>query len=411
MSAGLLLATLLAAPARADEISELKAAVQALQKRIDVLEAQARSAEETDDRQTDQIAQARSTVGSWVGNFTWKGDFRYRNENIEQQYVADRNRDRIRARAGFAAKVNDTIRTEFMLATAEGGDPRSSNQTLGGENTRKGVYVDQAYVEWQPLADWKFTAGKMKYPWLRPGHSQFFDGDINPEGLAVNFTHGDFFASSFYNLLEERGAAGESTMVGGQLGWKPQLGPGQLVAAAGVFDLNSVRGRNPFYNGISNGNTTTTVACITGSPCLLNDYNLLELSAEYGFAAAWRPLWLYADYMRNDAARNGLGTAWSAGLSYGKAANPRSWEIAWYYQDVEKDALYGQYIDSDWGAGNTDARGHALKFGYALAKNWVFNATYMFLETNVDVAADVAGRGKVFDRDYQRLQLDFNFKY
>ena len=98
------------APALADETSELKAAVQALQKRLDQLEAKAKEAEDTNDRQTDQIAKTRANVGSWVGNFTWKGDFRYRNENIDQEYLANQNRDRIRVRTGFVAKVNDTVK-------------------------------------------------------------------------------------------------------------------------------------------------------------------------------------------------------------------------------------------------------------------------------------------------------------
>lgn len=157
-------AVLAASPATADEVSELKAAVQALQKRLDTLEAQAKSNEETNDRQTDQIAQAKTSVPAWVPNFALKGDLRYRNENIDAEYAVGRNRDRIRVRAGFVAKVNDTITSELQLASAEGGDPRSSNQTLTGENTRKSIYIDLAYAEWKPHADWKLTAGKMKYP-------------------------------------------------------------------------------------------------------------------------------------------------------------------------------------------------------------------------------------------------------
>ncbi len=89
-------AVLASAPAQADEVSELKAAVQALQKRIETLESQAKAVDETNDRQTDQIAMARSNTPGWVSNFAWKGDLRYRNENIDQQYAVTRNRDRIR---------------------------------------------------------------------------------------------------------------------------------------------------------------------------------------------------------------------------------------------------------------------------------------------------------------------------
>ncbi|MEO6185043.1 MAG: putative porin [Steroidobacteraceae bacterium] len=409
------------ATAAADEVSELKAAVTALQKRLDQLETRAQSVDDTNDKQTDQIAMAKANVGSWVPNFTFKGDFRYRNENIDQEFAGERNRDRIRVRTGFVAKVNDTIRTEFGIATAEANDPRSSNQTLTDGNSRKSLYLDVAYVEWQPLPDWKFTAGKMKYPWVRPGQSILFDGDVNPEGVAANFTHGDFFASSFYNVLKERNtvsatnlaASGESTMVGGQFGWKPTIGTGRLTLGVSVFDVNSVRNRAPAFSA-ANGNSTKTTGCFTGvaPPCLASDYNLIEGFAEYSVPVGGRPLSIYGDYVKNDAAVNALDTAYSVGVLYGKASDPHTWEIGYFYQDVEKDALYGEYIDSDYGAGNTDAKGGVFKFAYAFAKNWTINTTYFMNKTNLDGGTTVPGvTGAVFDRDYKRLQLDMNFKY
>jgi hypothetical protein len=413
-AAGAVLALALAVPAAAatDDLAELKAAVEALQARIAQLEAQAKAVEETNDRQADQIAVVRSNIGSWVSNFTFKGDFRYRNETIDQQYVPERNRDRVRVRAGFVAKVNDTVRTEFGLATSEGNDPRSSNQTLTGENTRKNVFIDLAYVEWQAAPTLKFTAGKMKYPWLRAGASSLFDGDVNPEGLAANWARGDLFASAVYNILEERGSLGESTLTAGHFGWKPALGPGRLTLAVGYFDFHSVQGRNPFFNNSANGNTTTTTGCIGGATtCLAHDYDLVEAMAEYTRPLAGRPLALFADYITNEAADNGLDTAWSLGLTWGRASDPRTWEIGYNYQSVEKDAVYAQYVDSDVGAGNTDYRAHVLRAGYAVARNWVVNLTWQVADTNIDVPATVGGVGAVQDRDYERLQLDLNFRF
>ena len=131
----------------ADDTAALKAQVDALQKRIDQLE-------EGNDKQSDQIAQVKSSVPSWVPNFTLNGDFRYRNETIDQEYVRkDRNRDRFRLRFGVVAKVNDTIKVGMQLAsaepgatTADGADPRSSNQSLAKVNSRKPVFIDLAYA-------------------------------------------------------------------------------------------------------------------------------------------------------------------------------------------------------------------------------------------------------------------------
>jgi hypothetical protein len=409
--------------AAADEVSELKAAVQALQQRIDQLESKAKEAEDTNDRQTDQLAKQRSAA-TLPSAFTWKGDLRYRNENIEQEYAKNRNRDRIRVRTGFTAKVNDTITTEVGLSTSEGNDPRSSNQTLTGENTRKAIELDVAYVTWQPHADWKLTAGKMKYPWVRPGQSVLFDGDINPEGLAVNFAHGLFFASAFYNLLEERGgsltaASADSNLAGAQAGLRGTLGSrSKWTLGAGYFDFNAVQGRNPFYNNSSNGNTTTTTAslCQPGIPtaapgCLRWDFTQKEVFGEFSTLLGSLPLSAHADWLKNDDAGNGLDTAYSVGVLLGKASDPHTWEIGYVFQHIEKDALYAQFIDSDFGGGNTDSEGSILKGAYAFAKNWTLNLTYFLNKTNIDVPVTVAGVGPVLDRDYKRLQIDLNWKY
>jgi len=403
----LLLAT---SPARADEVSELKAAVQALQKRLETLESQAKTTEETNDRQTDQIAQAKTSVPGWVPNFNFKGDLRYRNETIDPAYSVNRSRDRFRVRAGFVAKVNETVNTELLLASSD--DPRSTNQTLTGVNIRKPIYIDLAYAEWRPHADWKFTIGRMKYPWMRPGQSILFDGDINPEGLAVNYSHGQFFASTFYHYLEERSASADSTLFGGQLGWKQPIGAASLTVGASLFDFNSVQHRNPFYAGSSNGNTTTTAGCVAGqSPCLLNDYNMIEGFAEYTMPVGDRSLTVHADYFKNLAAVNDHDTAYSVGVQYGRASNPGTWEVGYFYQRQEKDSVNAQYLDSDYAGGNSDGKGGVLKAGYAIARNWTFNVTYFMNKTNIDVPVNVAGVGSVLNRDYKRLMVDMNFKY
>lgn len=398
--------------AAAAEIDELRAAVVALQKRIEQLESRAQGAEETNAKQAEQIASTSKASPAWVSNMTWKGDVRFRNENIDQQYSPERNRYRIRARAGFTAKVNDTIRSEFALATTEGGDPRSSNQTLTGENTRKSITLDLAYAEWSPNANLKLTAGKMRMPLIRPGQSGFIDGDINPEGLAATWTHGDFFVGTLYNILEERSTAAESALVAGQVAWRPTLGPGKLTLGSGYYAFNGVQGRNPFFNNSASGNTTTTVtsSCKGATPCLVNDYDLLQVFAEWSQTAGGRPLALYVDYYTNTSA-NDLDTAWSAGVTWGKASDPRTWEIGYAYQMMEKDALYAQFIESDFGGGNTDSQGSVFRVGYAPAKNWVLNGTFFLNDTNVDAPATVTGVGAVQKRDYRRLQLDLNYKF
>lgn len=357
------------------------------------------------------LAQSAGQEPSSAERFEFQGDLRYRLESVDRQYEPQRNRHRIRARAGVEGAVNDTVRAGFALATSEGNDPRSSNVTLGDANARKDVYIDLAYARWQALPSLALTAGKMKYPFTRASESALFDDDVNPEGLAISWKQGDFFASTFYNALTERASEGESALAGAQLGWKPALGAGRLTLAAAYFDFQGVRGRDPFHAGDANGNTTIGTGCRGGAAqCLVHDYDLIEGIVDYEIEVARRPLVLSADFITNEAARNGLDTAWSFGAAWGRAAEPRTWEIGYAYQRVEKDAVFAQFLDSDLGGGDTDHRGHVLRAAYAVATGWTVQLTYHRAQTDLDVPASVSGVGVVRKRDYERLHLDLNFR-
>lgn len=459
-----------AAPAKTEatavqsELEVLKAQLAMLQERLTQLEAvqksQAEKAEtvaaeqavvNTDlqdsiDRTSDNLAR---TVGEgassgWMGRWVWKGDLRARNENIDQEATAtERNRNRVRLRVGAFARVNDNTRVEVQFTTTEGGDARSSNQSFTDANSRKALDLDTAYVEWSPTDQWKVTAGKMRYPWVRTS-SYFFDNDINPEGIAANWQQAanGFFGSVFLTQFAERSTAADSGMAGAQFGWRWARTDGSRVLIAGAYyDHAAVRGYNPFQGASSSsaglgsyGNSTTTSATIcrkavaTGGACLANDYNVIELLGEYQFNVGEQPLLLFANVAQNTAADfsitttstattipKGLDTAYAAGFTYGRAnaTIPGTWEVGYLYQVIEKDALFAQWIDSDFAAGNTDGGGSAIRGAYQLSRNWRFNVTYMLNETNRDVAAAVTlpSARNLFNRDYKRLQVDFNWTY
>jgi hypothetical protein len=304
-----------------------------------------------------------------------------------------------------------------------------------------------AYVEWAPSDAWRFTAGKMKYPWVRV-QSYFFDSDVNPEGVAAAWQQGTtgFFGSVFYAGLSERANFAESSMLGAQVGWRAASSDGaRTLLALSYYDHGAVQGYNPFQGAGAGtaglgpfGNTTTTSSSLCRravfsaagvvSPCLANDYDIVELLGERQFNLGPQPLTLFANVARNlkadvgVASSNpssnvpaGLDTAWAVGFNYGRAnANlPGSWEIGYLYQKVEKDALFGQWIDSDFAAGNTDGGGSAFRGAYQLSRNWRFNVTYMASETNLDVPAaiTVPPGATVKDRGYDRLQVDLSWTY
>ena len=142
--------------------------------------------------------------------------------------TADRYRDRIRARFNVEAKATDTLTLGLGLATAENGDPRSSNQSLTGQFSRKPIELDLAYFDWK-FASWgDLIGGKMKQPFYKLPQSAFWDNDINPEGLALTFNRGIWFGSLYnYWLTEISGAetavTADTSMAGGQIGAENSL--------------------------------------------------------------------------------------------------------------------------------------------------------------------------------------------
>ena len=432
--------------AQSADIEALKAQLAALSAKIDQLEKAQSQTKKTVDEAQATADHTADVVAQKSAALAFSGDLRYRNESFDVQYVdRNRDRDRIRARLNANFRVNDTITGQFAITTGND-DPRSGNQTLDGQNSRKGFGLDLAYVTWAPNAAWKVTAGKQKYGWTR-APSLFYDNDVNPEGITVNYATGNFFAATFYDWLAERALSfanttattnTDSIMFGAQVGYKiPFSDSVKLTVAASYFDFDGVQGYNPLFGGSSFGNTTvvgTANGCnrtLGTTPCLLSDYDIIEVFGDLTASVAGKPLRFFIDYAQNSAAEvnptagEKLDTAFSAGVSYGAASAVKgTWEFGLLYQKLEKDALFGQLLDSDYGDGNTDTKGFALRGGYTVARNWTLNATLFLNELSNDVPQSVTVFNEatpapydtrvitnVFDRDYKRLQLDLNFKF
>ena len=396
------------------ENETLKATDEKLQEQGDYLKSEARAARKEVAQQAVEVGKVKGA--DWAGKVAITGDMRYRYEMISDETLsggvetADRYRDRVRARLNATVKATDNITVGIGMATTEGGDPRSSNQSLTGVFSRKSLDLDTAYFDWK-FASWgNLIGGKMKQPFVKPGQSLFWDNDINPEGLAVNFSSGMFFGTAYnYWINEVSGAENtrtSDTMLHGlQVGTRLPIGASSLMLAAHYYDLSAGEGRAPFYNNSSNGNTTINV----GTPAtavLVNDYEVINLSAEFNTLLGELPLQIWADAAQNQDPSD-LDTAWSVGALFGKASNYRTWEAGAAYQVVEKDALFAQLIDSDFAGGVSDSEGWVLRAGFAPVRNWVLNATYFLNKRNRDRPAS-SGQTQI---DYDRLQVDFNVKF
>jgi TolA-binding protein len=404
------------------EVAQLNAALGRREAEVEALKAQSQQASEDAAKAAKEADKVKGA--EWAGRIKFKGDLRVRSDRLESERVvgsdgattvedaADRDRPRFRARLAAEAKVTDTTKVGFGLASGDG-DPRSSNQTFTNANSTKSVYIDLAYADWAFAPGARFVLGKQKQPYWRSGQSLFFDSDLNPEGAAVTYERGLFFGSAYGWMLQENytadpaGRNQDPHVLGAQAGLAfPWLG-GETRLGMHYYDCGACQGNAPFWGG---GNAYGNTTAADGT--LMYDYDVLILEAQLGTRLAGYPFLAWGGWAQNLASGVEYDTAFDLGLSLGRAADPGTWEVSLLYHSTDKDALFAQLIESDFAAGRTDGYGWGARFGYAPVKGVSLNATYFKSWTNKDVAA-VSGPGYEIgkDLDYDRLMLDVNYRF
>lgn len=338
-------------------------------------------------------------ASSWADRVVVKGDLRYRHEFINQEGKSTRVRQRIRARFGVYADVNDEVSAGIRLSTG-GDDPVSGNQTLGDSFSRKGIGLDQAYFKWSPemLEGLTLTGGKMGKPWAKVS-DLIWDGDLNPEGLAGNYTLKTDAVDLMGNVggywVTENSSSDDVMLYGGTLAAKVKADKSMSVMVGGGFwAYENIEESGPLYDDKFFGNSSTG----GDDPLFAHGFNIWEGFAKLSIDVGM-PMSVYADYAYNsDADDDNKG--WLAGFSLGQAKAPNSFEVGYNYRRLEKDAAVGAFVDSDSWGGGTDGKGHKMYAKYAIAKNWGAQATYFVDKKGIDDGVD-----------YKRLQLDLSCKF
>ena len=426
-------ATRAAAPT--EDLNQLKAELQAqrrrqmeLEDKINQLEARQRPKERALNERIEQAAaqpeqkeekvEARKAVIpdllEWASRVGLYGDLRYRYEYIDDESKStDRHRNRIRARLGLKARVNDEWGLGFRLATGEGdqeGDPVSTNQTLGGAFGNKSFWLDLAYLDYRP--QWAqgldVQAGKIEFPFYRPGKNQLiWDHDLTPEGGALLYslplgerTSVNLGAAGFW--VAERSSATDTALWGLQGSLRHQLsGPTYVLGGASGYWYGHLQGQ-PALSLQWESPTSNFFGNSDAGGVYTSEYHLFELFGEVGTVIGKTPLAVFGDYVVNTAAvDSSKDTGWLAGLVVNKLSDPGSWQLEYDYRDIQADALVGQFNDSDFVGGGTGGRGHRFGLSYLLTRNVVPALTYYF--------AQYEGRND--NADYDRLQADLLVKF
>ena len=414
LAVSLALASSNAAAAISDsEFKALQAQLAALAERMNALEAENAELKRKNNETLHEVSlgkqqvaalQKSSKAASWTDTIKLKGDFRYRYENIDEENKDDRDRNRIRARAALEATLPDNVKVGLGVASG-GDDPVSTNQTLGGGGSTKDIRLDLAYANWEALEGLNIVGGKFKNIWHRPGkNGLMFDGDFNPEGVGLTYRKDWFFANAGGTWLEsDTRGSNDSYSWGAQLGFNAQLGPAKVKGGGGYYNFDT-EGNQVFHGDDDDffGNSFECTDPTSLDSCVyIYDYNIVQAFAEVSMNVGEMPVSLFADYVVNDDADDD-DTGYAVGVKLGQAKGANTWQVGYTYQDLERDAVLGLLTDSDFGGGGTDAKGHVFRGSYALNKKWKVGFTYFLNEIDENIG---------FERDYDRIMIDTQFKY
>ncbi len=362
-------------------------------------------------------APAAPAPKTWADSLSFKGDLRYRFEDIQDDSKKDsdgdtytRERNRIRARLGAEAKVNANLKAGLELSTGQA-DPVSGNQTLGDGFGKKEMRLSLAYADYNFFGEKPYElhaiAGKMKNPFLTLPDDLVWDGDVTPEGVAVKGQWAGgmatLMANGGYLWVQERSAEDDLMLYAGQVAAKVQFIPEiSLTAGAVGYAFQNVEGydvldweskNNSYGNSTMNG----TVSGNSTNKAWKMEYTPVVVFAQLDLWVMGKPLTLFMEELSN-ADADDLDKGHLYGVSLGKAKNPKTWELGYSYAELEKDATLGMMTDSDRWGGGTDGKGHRVFGKYQVMKNVQLGATYLFGEKKISDESKTT--------DYDRLQVD-----
>ena len=305
------------------------------------------------------------SVSAMAADLKVNGGFGYRFDSEETSVKSEK--DQLKAELVLESKVNDKVKAVVGLRTGGFNSPYNDFDGAGLEN----VDMHLAYVEYAALDHVKVKLGKMHQPWATSS-SLFFDRDVKPEGVAVSFDHGSgLFANVSSLKLVEGGVQDDSKVQSLQVGLHKKLGGLHLKGAVALHDHKIVGGA---------------------------DAKLQQVFGEVGTAFAGKPVSAFVDYMKNDEAKT-ADTALAYGVKFGNAKKAQEWDVALFHQEVEANAQFGLWHDSDFAGGQGNHKGLGLVAGYVVADGWKVNAKYVDLERGASKA------------DYKRLLIDLNYMF
>ena len=341
---------------------------------------------ETQEQVKKEVATGKSaSLPAWVQNIKLKGDLRLRYQTKVEKTTGDNEKDtnigRVRMRLGLEGKINEKLYAGVGIATGSG-DPRSTNISFGGYNSKKTVVLDYAYAKYSPLPWLKLVGGKMLLgDALWEPTDLIWDTDITPEGAVLQFNknlgpNANLYLNTGVLVVDTDSSSDRDA----PMAYLVQPGVNYKIndnlSLNGAFSLQSFENTkshtsSSFSGATNTGNTTAGTSTYAYNYRMINP--ALELSIREPFKAIGLNvefLKLYGEYVNNLAVSRG-GSGFSCGFKLGnnKIEKWGDWQVKYVYAMLGRDAVLDVLPDSDRYSGKTGIRSHEIELQFGLAKN------------------------------------------
>jgi hypothetical protein len=341
---------------------------------------------ETQEKVKKELATGKSaSLPAWVQNIKLKGDLRLRFQTKHDKTTGDVTKDtnigRIRMRLGLEAKINEKLKAGIGIATGSG-DPRSTNISFGGYNSKKTLVLDYGYAKYSPFSWLNLVGGKMLLgDTLWEPTDLIWDGDITPEGAILQFnkklgSKAGLFLNTGALIVDTDTSSDHDTPMAYiiQPGATYKLNDSMsLKGAVSLQSFSNVKNHtSSSYSGASNtGNTTAGSSSYTYNYQMINP--ALEISIKEPFKAIGlnvESLKLLGEYVNNlDVSDGASGFSCGFKLGNSKVEKWGDWQVKYIYAMLGRDAVLDVLPDSDRYSGKTGVRSHEVELQYGLGKN------------------------------------------
>jgi len=372
-------------------------------------------------------APAATPPKTWADSIVLKGDVRFR-EEMRQDHAGNKatdpnanvDYDRIRVRFGAEAQINDNVKAVVRLGTdgygsnrtGNGGDPTSNNQDLNNGASKKDIFLDLGYIDWNlsgpDNSELHVLAGKMNNPFITMNDDLVWDPDVTPEGVAIKGQYDlspvTLLGNAGYIVVNNQNSASaahdQTVLYGVQGAVKYEFCP-EVALTLGISDyyFNDIKGSSVSYVDLMNKSKSSTYygndVTVSGNSTNFTDgFDVVEPFASLDMfptvCGHVVPVSVYAQGVENVIA-NSQSKGEMFGITLGKAKNPQTLEFGASYAKLQRDATLGMWTDSDRWGGGTDGEGYKLYLKYMILKNLSGQITYYNDKKSIDAGNDGTG--------------------